>query len=52
MTEVEQMIDDCFKRENKLNDWEQKFIKDIHRKASNLTQFQLAKLEEIWERIT
>lgn len=52
MTEIEQMIDDCMSRESKLNEWEQGFINDIQHKYNNLTKFQLAKLEEIWERIT
>lgn len=52
MTELEQMIDDCMNRESKLNEWEAKFIDSICGKESNLTQMQLAKLEEIWERVT
>lgn len=52
MTEVELMIEDCINRESKLNDWEVGFMDSIKNKSSNLTQMQLAKLEEIWERIT
>jgi len=52
MTEVEQMIDDCMKRESKMNDWEIGFIDSIHGKGSNLTQMQLASLNRIWEKVT
>ena len=53
MTEVEQMIEDCLNRESKLNDWEHIFIDSISKKGTgNLTQMQLAKLDEIWNRIT
>lgn len=52
MTEIELMVEDCMKREEKLNDWEIGFIDSIHGREANLTQMQLAKLEEIWERVT
>lgn len=52
MTEIEQMIEDCMNRESKMSDWETKFVDSIAGKADRLTQMQLAKLEDIWERIT
>lgn len=53
MNDTALMIDDCIKRESKLNQWEVNFIQSLSEKdLNNLTQMQLAKLDEIWERIT
>jgi len=54
MSEVEQMIQDCINRKSKLNEWEQNFIHDLQRKykVMNATAMQIAKLNEIWDRIT
>ena len=53
MTETEQMIEDCINRQDKMNDWEQGFIQSLEEKGTaNITAMQLAKLEQIWERIT
>jgi hypothetical protein len=54
MVEIELMIEDCIKQESKLNEWEQNFIRDIKRKYNslNITQMQLAKLNEMWDRVT
>ncbi len=51
-SETELMLQDCINRQSKLNDWEVNFLKSIQPHINNLRQLQLAKLEEIWERIT
>jgi len=55
MSEHEQMIDDCEKRESKLSDWGRGFIDDLTDRigdGKSLTQKQAEKLEQIWERVT
>jgi len=49
--EIETMIDDCFRLETKMNEWEARFIQSIS-EQENLTTNQVAKLEAIWKRIT
>lgn len=43
---------DCIKRKHKLDEWESKFVHSLKGKEHSLTQMQLAKLEEIWDRVT
>ena len=50
--EIELMIEDCMKRETKLNEWERRFIQSISEQTYKLTDNQLNKLETIWERVT
>lgn len=54
MTEHEQMIADCEKRESKLTDRERTFIDSIAKQIEDraLTPKQVQWLEDIWERIT
>ena len=55
MTEYEQMIDDCEKREERLNDWQRGFIDSIAkqmRDGRTLTKKQIETLDSIWERAT
>ena len=53
LEEIESMIDDCFKRDDKLTDWEGKFIDSISKiETKNLSPKQIERLEIIWERIT
>jgi hypothetical protein len=51
-SETELMLQDCINRQVKLTDWEVGFLKSIQPHINNLKAMQLAKLEEIWERIT
>ena len=54
MSEHEQMITDCEKRQSKLTDWEQGFIQSLNERLGNnkgLTEKQAEKLEVIWERV-
>lgn len=49
------MVEDCESRESRLNDWEQGFIQSIREWIEDerpLTDTQLRKLENIWERAT
>jgi hypothetical protein len=53
--EVGVMIADCEQRSSKLNDWEAGFIDDIAKRFADrgsLPQGTLAKLTEIWEKVT
>lgn len=55
MTEHEEMVSDCEKREGRLSQWEREFIDSVgHRLGSDrsLTEGQARTLEEIWERAT
>lgn len=55
MTEHEQMIADCEKRESKLSDWERQFVNSLSQqlgRGRSLTDKQADKLEKIWERVT
>lgn len=49
--EMELMIDDCMRRETKMNEWECRFIQSISEQET-LSPAQADKLENIWERIT
>ena len=49
------MIEDCLERESKLSDWEAGFIDSLESQlgaGNSLTQKQIDKLGQIWERIT
>lgn len=50
-SEHEQMIEDCEKRESRLSDWERGFIDSISKRTS-LTDKQVSRLEEIWNKAT
>lgn len=54
MTDAEAMLEDCNKRYNKLNDWEQGFIDSLNQltDSGNLSYKQYETLEKIWERVT
>ena len=55
MEEVEQLLDDCEKRESRLTDWEAKFVDSIRRRVDEgkrLTPPQEATLNTIWEQVT
>lgn len=55
MTEHEQMVDDCEKREGRLSDWERGFVDSVGRQLAegrSLTPKQVDALEQIWERAT
>jgi hypothetical protein len=50
-----QMIKDCQQRESKLSDWERTFIDSVEdrlAKGQGLTPNQVARLDEIWEKVT
>lgn len=53
--EIEQLIEDCENRSEKLSDREAEFIEDISkwlRRGQSLSVKQLEWLEKIWERVT
>jgi len=54
MTDTEAMIDDCMKRETKMNGWEREFLQSLSEldDVNNITPKQYERLERIWERIT
>lgn len=50
-----QMIDDCLKRLNKINDWECDFLNDLRASLDTfptLTPKQVKVLNKIWDRVT
>lgn len=50
-----QLIDDCERRSDRLDDWSVNFIDSISRQLAGgraLTANQVEKLDEIWERAT
>lgn len=54
-SEILTMIDDCEKRDRKLSDWEINFIDSLSVQLGRghaLTEKQVKKLTETWERIT
>ncbi|HEY9023251.1 MAG TPA: hypothetical protein VIP05_03045 [Burkholderiaceae bacterium] len=54
-TEHAQMIEDCERRSERLDDWSVNFIDSISRQLADgraLTANQAEKLDEIWERAT
>lgn len=50
--DIDLMIEDCFKRENKLNDWERKFLYSISEQKKDLSPAQEDKLTSIWDKVT
>lgn len=52
MSETELMVRDCKLLSHKLSEWEFTFIDSLNYHPNDLTSMQLAKLEEIWDRIT
>ena len=55
MTEHEQMVLDCEKRESQLDDWDRNFIDSIGRQLTyggGLTPKQAELLERIWNHCT
>lgn len=53
--EVNQMIEDCEKRQEKMSEWEQNFIDSVSNqlgKGKDISPKQYAVLERIWEKIT
>lgn len=49
------MLDDCERRESKLNDWERGFVDSLRRQIEDgktPSAKQLDKLNSIWERVT
>lgn len=51
--DIENMIEDCLKRQSKLTDWEAGFIDSISLlHADYLSSKQRETLEKIWNRIT
>lgn len=49
--EILDMIEDCIKRENKLSEWELRFIQSVDEQET-ISCGQADKLEEIWSRVT
>jgi hypothetical protein len=50
-----QMVEDCEKRESRINEWEQGFIDSVRRSLENefpLSKKQVEALENIWEKAT
>ena len=54
MTEAETMLEDCNKRESKMNEWERGFIQSLNEfdDIGNMSLKQYETLEKIWDRIT
>lgn len=53
--DIDQLIEDCERRSDKLTDWEAQFVDSIRRQfdeRGSLSPKQIEKLEEVWERIT
>lgn len=53
--EVNQMIEDCEKRQEKMSEWEQNFIDSLSNqlgKGKSISPKQYTVLERIWEKIT
>lgn len=49
------MVADCVQRESKLSDWERSFIDSLENQLANgraLSEKQVARLDEIWEKVT
>lgn len=49
------MLDECRNRESQLSEWESDFIQSIQEQLDDdrlLSSKQIAKLEDIWERVT
>lgn len=54
LDELQTLIEDCIKRQSKLNEWEKTFIHSIGEQIQThqLTEKQITQLETIWERVT
>ena len=55
MNEIEQMLEDCENRSEKLTDWECRFIDSVSvqiGRAKSLSEKQVNTLSNIWERVT
>ncbi len=55
MTEQQQLIEDCERREERLTEWERSFIDSLSNQLASgrsLTVKQADRLGEIWERVT
>jgi hypothetical protein len=55
MTEHQQMVEDCEKRESKLSTWEVEFIDSLSMRLAigkSLTEKQAERLNQIWDRAT
>ncbi len=53
MSDAEAMLEDCQKRESKLNEWERGFIQSISEiDIENISPKQYETLENIWEKVT
>lgn len=55
MDEARTLVDDCENRQSRLTDWETTFISDMGDILDDdrpLSDGQLRKLEQIWERVT
>lgn len=51
--DIESMIDDCFRRETRMNEWERNFLHNICEQIDRgLSPAQADKLEAIWDRVT
>lgn len=53
--EITTMINDCVRRLNRCNEWEQGFIKSIQKRnaaGTELTKPMIDRLDEIWEKVT
>lgn len=55
MAEQHEMLEDCSKRIEKLNEYEATFIRDVKNQTvwgRRLSEKQLSYLEEVWEKAT
>jgi hypothetical protein len=55
MGNEEELIEDCLNRDSKLSAWEADFLESIQAQLSDkkkLSEKQIVRLEEIWERVT
>ena len=55
--ECAMMLKDCMNHESKLSQWESDFLQSLHEQIENenfieFSQTQIAKLDQIWERVT
>jgi hypothetical protein len=53
--ELQQMIEDCEKRESRMNDWQRGFVDSISRQLAEgrtLTPKQDEALTEVWNQVT
>jgi len=55
--EIEQMVEDCEKRESKMSEWECGFIQSMREtidagNGRNLSPKQIEIIERIWEKVT